>query len=161
MRVLTAPTEAEEVEDQTLLLGETVEEVLGSVPATFALRVMQAESVPEGVLAEVAHPATDVPSPSQGGGQGEGYDLVVMGASEEWSCQTRLFGSVDDWVADRAPCSVLLCRRYEPVALSWVRRQVKMIEREYERTDHRVNAQGQEPASGLACPSEPEKRLTR
>jgi len=76
----------------------------------------------------------------------------VMGASEEWSCQTRLFGSVDDWVADQAPCSVLLCRRYEPVAMSWLRRQVKMIEREYERTNGHLNAQVQEPASAPVCP---------
>jgi len=76
----------------------------------------------------------------------------VMGASEEWSCQTRLFGSVDDWVADQAPCSVLLCRRYEPVAMSWLRRQVKTIGREYERTNGRSATQ--EPANGLACPPE-------
>jgi len=163
LRVLTdarmypsAPAETEEVEDQTLLLGETIEEVLGSVPATFALRVVQAESVPEGVLAEAARQGTDAPSPSQGEGWGEGYDLIVMGASEEWSCQTRLFGSVDDWVADRAPCSVLLCRRYEPVAMSWLRRQVKMIGREYERANGHPATQEQEPASGLACPPETE-----
>jgi amino acid transporter/nucleotide-binding universal stress UspA family protein len=139
LRVLTEPAEAEETEDKTLLLGETVEEVLGSVPATFALRVAQAESVPEGVLAEAAR---------------QPYDLIVIGASEEWSCQTRLFGSVDDWVADRVPCSVLLCRRYEPVAMSWLRRQVKMIEREYERANGHLATQEQGPASGLACPSD-------
>ena len=164
LRVLTAPTEAEEVEDQTLLLGEIIEEVLGSVPATFALRVVQAESVPEGVLAEAARQDTDIPShPVIAGGYTRSaarnlirYDLIVMGASEEWSCQTRLFGSVDDWVADQAPCSVLLCRRYEPVAMSWLRRQVKMIEREYERANGHPATQEQEPASGLACPPETE-----
>jgi APA family basic amino acid/polyamine antiporter len=155
LRVLTEPTEAEEVEDQTSLLGETIEEVLGSVPATFALRVVQAESVPEGVLAEAARPDTDIPPDAVIPSAARNlirYDLIVMGASEEWSCQTRLFGSVDDWVADQAPCSVLLCRRYEPVAMSWLRRQVKMIEREYERTNGRAAAQ--EPANGLACPPE-------
>ena len=150
LRVLTESAEAEEVEDQTSLLGETIEEVLGSVPATFTLRVTQAESVPEGVLAEAARQGMDVAD----GYARIRYDLIVIGASEEWSCQTRLFGSVDDWVADQAPCSVLLCRRYEPVAMSWLRRQVKMIEREYERTNGHPATQEQEPASGLACPPE-------
>ena len=45
----------------------------------------------------------------------------------------RLFGTVDDWVADQSPCSVLLCRQYERAGVSWLRRQVKHIEREYER----------------------------
>jgi hypothetical protein len=73
--------------------------------------------VPEGILTE----ATSQP-----------YDLIVVGASEEWAYETRLFRSVDDWIADQARCSVLLVRRYEPVAISWIRRQVKMLEKEYE-----------------------------
>ncbi|NWG75873.1 MAG: universal stress protein, partial [Rubrivivax sp.] len=49
----------------------------------------------------------------------------------EWALNTRLFGSVTDWVAEKAPCSVLMVRRYEPVALAWLRRQVKVIGKEY------------------------------
>jgi hypothetical protein len=56
-------------------------------------------------------------------------DLIVMGASEEWASQTRLFGSVDDWIVDNVPCSVLLVRRYEPAAIAWIRRQAKRIEK--------------------------------
>ena len=93
---------------------------VGNVPAAFTLRITQAGSVPEGVLLESARRA---------------YDLIVIGASEEWILDTRLFGWVDDQVADRAPCSVLLCRRYEPVAISWLRGQAKMIEGEYESSD--------------------------
>jgi len=76
-----------------------------------------AESVVQGVLAE----AKRLP-----------YDLLVMGASEEWGTGTRLFGSVDDWVVEHTEtCSVLLVRRYEPVALHWLRRQIKALQREY------------------------------
>jgi len=105
----------EELEDKTALLTEVIEEVLGQVPPWVSLRVRESASLPEGILAEA---------------RSEPYDLVVLGASEEWSLSTRLFGSVDDWVAEQAPCSVLLCRRYEPVAVSWLRRQIKAIEDE-------------------------------
>ncbi len=119
LRIMTEPAESEEIEDRTLLLAEIVEEVLGTVPENLQLQVGQAASVPEGVLAEAGR---------------RPYDLIVMGASEEWAANTRLFGSVDDWVADRLRCSVVLCRRYEPVAISWLRRQMKRIDREYEGT---------------------------
>lgn len=112
--------EAEALEDQTLWLAEIIEEVLGSVPPNFMLRAECSPSIEKGVLHETGR---------------HSYDLIVMGASEEWASRTRLFGAVDDWVADQAPCSVLLCRRYEPVAVSWLRRRVKRIEQEYERRE--------------------------
>lgn len=109
---------AEEMEDQTLWLGEIIEEVLGVVPPNFTLLARCAKTIQAGVLGETER---------------QPYQLIILGASEEWASRTRLFGSVDDWVADKAPCSVLLCRRYEPVAVSWLRRNVKRFEREYER----------------------------
>ncbi len=39
-------------------------------------------------------------------------DLVIIGASHEWSIRNVLFGTITDIVADRAPCSVLMVRRY-------------------------------------------------
>ncbi len=104
----------EEIEDEMLRLREVIEDELGSVPSPIITRVAQAESVSEGILTEAAR---------------RPYDLIVIGASEEWAIRTRLFGSVNDWLAEQAPCSVLMVRRYEPVALAWIRRQVKMIER--------------------------------
>lgn len=115
LRVLTGdvPDENEELEDQANWLAETIAETLGDVPACFSLQAVRAESIREGVLAEA---------------QRHAYNLIVMGASEEWALRTRLFGAVDDWVADQAPCSVLFCRRYERKAISWLRRQVKHVE---------------------------------
>lgn len=43
-----------------------------------------------------------------------GHDLLVIGASGESGLRTVLFGTIPDIVADRAPCSVLLVRRYVP-----------------------------------------------
>jgi amino acid transporter/nucleotide-binding universal stress UspA family protein len=37
-------------------------------------------------------------------------DLIIMGASNEWSLRQRLFGSIPDQVADQAPVSVLMVR---------------------------------------------------
>ena len=113
LRLLTEPVEEEEIEDQNFYLAEIVEEALGAIPENFDLQVTQAESVAQGILDEAnRHP----------------YDLIVLGASEEWSQDTRLFGTIDDWVAEHARCSVLLCRRYEPVTLAWLRYQVKSQE---------------------------------
>lgn len=42
------------------------------------------------------------------------YDLLIIGASGESGLRTVLFGTIPDIVADRAPCSVLLVRRYVP-----------------------------------------------
>ncbi len=118
LRLLTEPVEEDEIEDQNLYLAEIVEEALEEVPENFELRVTQAESIQEGILAE----ANRLP-----------YDLIVVGASEEWVKDTRLFGSIDDWIAEHVRCSVLLCRRYEPVTLAWLRYQVKSIEQELNR----------------------------
>lgn len=45
------------------------------------------------------------------------YDLVIIGASREWSVRQVLFGSIPDVVADQADCSVLMVRRYVPETL--------------------------------------------
>ena len=116
LRVVPQVAESEELEDQTLLLEELVVDVLCDVPKSFTLRATQAASVPDGILAESVR---------------QSYDLIVIGASEEWAWHSRLFGSVDDWLAQVAPCSVLFCRRHEPVAISWLRRGIKVAEGGY------------------------------
>ena len=45
-------------------------------------------------------------------------DLVIIGASHEWTVRQVLFGSIPDIVADQADCSVLMVRRYMPNTLS-------------------------------------------
>jgi nucleotide-binding universal stress UspA family protein len=40
----------------------------------------------------------------------EEFDLIVMGASNEWALRQRLFGSLPDHVADNSSISVLMVR---------------------------------------------------
>ena len=41
-------------------------------------------------------------------------DLLIIGASHEWNIRNVLFGTIPDVIADRAPCSVLMVRRFVP-----------------------------------------------
>jgi len=104
----------DELQDSMALLREVIEDELGHIPGRLHTRVACADSVPNGILAEAARQTPD---------------LIVVGASEEWAGQTRLFGSVDDWIVDKVECSVLLVRRHEPAAIAWIRRQTKNMER--------------------------------
>ena len=115
LHTLPETTRAEDLEDEMLQLREVITDELGSVPERITTRVARAASVPDGILAETRR---------------QSYDLIVAGASEEWISPTRLFGAVDDWVAAQALCSVLLVRRYEPVALAWIKQRVKQLENE-------------------------------
>jgi len=116
LRFLPRAVGAEDTLDEMLLLREIIEDELGSVPSRMTTRVAQADPVMEGILAE----ATRQP-----------YDLIVIGASEEWASPMRLFGSVDDQIAYKVSCSVLLVRRHEPTTISWLRRQSKRMKRKY------------------------------
>ena len=99
-------TTAEEEALQKLIQSE-----LGEADSRISARVVQASSVVEGILNEA----------------GQGYDLLIIGASEEWVLRNWLFGAIPDLVADRAPCSVLLARKHEPSPVSWVRRRAKRV----------------------------------
>jgi amino acid transporter/nucleotide-binding universal stress UspA family protein len=50
------------------------------------------------------------------------YDLLVIGASQEWQIKSLLAGSLPDAIAEKSPCSVLLVRHYEPAGVSLTRR---------------------------------------
>ena len=57
----------------------------------------------------------------------EDYDLLVIGASDEWAVKSLLVGSIPDAVADQAPCSVLLVRRHEVSGLNAIRRILSSV----------------------------------
>jgi Kef-type K+ transport system membrane component KefB/nucleotide-binding universal stress UspA family protein len=44
---------------------------------------------------------------------GRGYDLVIVGAGNQWGLERRLFGLVPEFMVERCPTSLLLVRRYE------------------------------------------------
>lgn len=111
VRVRTS-AEPEEMHDQLLGVQEVFEAVYGEVPPFVTMKVVQAVSIEEGVVAEAERSRCE---------------LVVMGAAVAYSLQTDLFGVLTDRVAERMPCSVLLVRRFEPGALSWLRRRLQHI----------------------------------
>jgi nucleotide-binding universal stress UspA family protein len=110
VRIFPEPEDVCEVEMD--VLHQLVEDELGNVPEGITFRLKCRESVTEGILEEATQPDQD-------------YDLIVIGASEEWFLRDLLFGSIPDRVADSVSCSVLMVRRYEPAPVSWLRRAVK------------------------------------
>jgi amino acid transporter len=105
------PSEELDVEAEMRGLRHLAEEVLGPDPRV-QTRVAVHEAIVEGILKEAR--------------EGE-YDLLVIGASNEWGVKSLLVGAVPDAVADRAPCSVLMVRRYELTGISAIRRVVGSI----------------------------------
>jgi amino acid transporter/nucleotide-binding universal stress UspA family protein len=58
----------------------------------------------------------------------ENYDLLVIGASEEWQIKSLLAGSLPDALAEKADCSVLMVRKYEPAMMSFSRRILSSLQ---------------------------------
>jgi nucleotide-binding universal stress UspA family protein len=112
------------------VLRQLVEDALGGIPEEVTFSLKRNDSVVGGILAEAsASPSarlrTGSAEPSaQVAGQAS-YDLIAIGASEEWFLKNLLFGSIPDQVADGAPCSVLMVRKHEPAPVSWLRRMIK------------------------------------
>jgi amino acid transporter/nucleotide-binding universal stress UspA family protein len=115
--------ESEEVEDELMLVYETIEAEFDEVPASVRAKLVCTESVPAGILAEL---------------QNQEYQLVVIGAALARSFGSDLFGATTDRIAEMIPCSTLLVSRYEPAAITWVRRRVKEV---VEPTGHAATGQ--------------------
>jgi APA family basic amino acid/polyamine antiporter len=127
LTVLHLLPEAEDVDMEVEMdvLRQLVEDELGGIPEEVTFRLKRSDSVVEGILAEASAGSAE-PS-AQVAGRGADYDLIVIGASEEWFLRNLLFGSIPDRVANRAPCSVLMVRKHEPSAVSWLRRNLKHL----------------------------------
>lgn len=111
MRVVR-PSSDLDLETEIRYLNRMVEEMAGGTISEVRSRIIVHESVLEGILREAR--------------EGD-YDLMVIGASNEWAIKSLLVGALPDAVADRAPCSVLMVRRYEPTGLSTLRRVIGSI----------------------------------
>lgn len=109
-RIFPQPEDVCEVEVD--VLRQLVEDELGHVPEEIIFRLKCRESVAEGIVEEATEAKED-------------YDLIVIGASEEWFLKDLLFGSIPDRVAESASGSVLMVRKYEPAPVSWFRRTMK------------------------------------
>ena len=115
LRILPEAGEVD-MEVEMDVLHQLVEGELGGIPEEVTFRLKRSDSVAEGILTEIAR-AEDQ----------DGYDLIVIGASEEWFLKNLLFGSIPDQIANGAPCSVLMVRKREPSAVSWLRRTLKRL----------------------------------
>jgi amino acid transporter len=99
LRVVRPDVDAEQEQDA---LAQTVARIVGEDNDVEYL-VRESDSVTGGI--ETVLDTSD-------------YDLVIIGASREWSIRQVLFGSIPDVIADQARCSVLMVRRYLPDTLS-------------------------------------------
>jgi amino acid transporter/nucleotide-binding universal stress UspA family protein len=110
LRIVTRTQEVDlQVEQEAL--QKMVESELDEPDHHVHLKVLQSPQVVSSILNEAR----------------QGYDLLVIGASNEWFLRNWLFGSIPDVIAERSPCSVLLVRKHEPTPLSWLRRLRRAI----------------------------------
>ncbi len=105
------PSDELDVEAEMRALRHLADDVLGEDPRV-QTKVVVHEAVVEAILKET---------------QENDYDLLVIGASNEWAVKSLLVGAVPDAIADRAPCSVLMVRRHESTSVSTVRRVVRSL----------------------------------
>ncbi len=104
--------EHSELHDELMLAYEEIEAGFRLVPDNVSVKVVAGTDIAQGTREELM--------------TGD-YDLVVIGAALAHTIESDLFGSLTIAVAESAPTSVLLVRRYEPEPVTWMRRQVKEI----------------------------------
>jgi len=121
LRILPEAGEVD-MEVEMDVLRQLVEDALGGIPEEVTFSLKRNDSIVEGILAEASASSAE---PSAQVADRTGYDLIAIGASEEWFLRNLLFGSIPDRVADGVPCSVLMVRKYEPPSVSWLRRVIK------------------------------------
>lgn len=91
---LVKPGTAIETEENEL--KKTIRPITGS-SEFIEITVKQSDNVTSGIINEF---------------NDHSHDLVIIGASKEWGIRNVLFGTIPDVIADHAPCSVLMIRRY-------------------------------------------------
>lgn len=113
VRVLPASKDEEVLEDQMANLQEVVITELGELPKNAVLRLLFADQVDKALLNEIRN---------------NPYSLIIMGSADEHAMNGSMFGKVADQVAEKAPCSVLVVKRHQTAAASWLRHQVKRLD---------------------------------
>jgi amino acid transporter/nucleotide-binding universal stress UspA family protein len=109
---VVSPGDELDVEVEEEGLRRVVADVLGEAASGISARIRVHEAVTEAILQEAEE---------------GGFDLLVIGASEEWPIKSILVGALPDVIADRAPCSVLMVRRYELTGISMTRRVISSL----------------------------------
>lgn len=119
LRVLPQKDELD-LEVEMEVLKQFVEDELRDPSDQITYRLQRSQSLEKGLLEEARTGIRE-------GEEKQAYDLIVIGASKEWLLKDLLFGSIPDRIANKAPCSVLLVKRFEPKSISWFRRVLKKL----------------------------------
>ena len=112
VRVLPTEKDVEMLEDEMAYLQEVVITELKEQPQNASLRLLFSDQVENALLAEIKN---------------NHYDMVIIGSSEDEKPNGYLFGKVADSVAENAECPVLVIKRHQGVAATWLRHRVKSI----------------------------------
>ncbi|MFW5967837.1 MAG: amino acid permease, partial [Persicimonas sp.] len=100
LRVVKPQVDVEQEEERVVAgVTEIVESVVADHKVDVVYHVQRADRVVDGIQNQI---------------DSGDYNLVIIGASREWNMRNVLFGAIPDVIADRAPCSVLMVRRYLP-----------------------------------------------
>lgn len=98
-------------------------------------KVVIAESVVEGIVRE-----------------SEGYDLVLLGASEAGLFDQFLFGSIPQQIAARVPKTAVIVRRYKGKAEFWIRKLLRSLSQIFPRLNVEEQLELRETMSDGARP---------
>jgi nucleotide-binding universal stress UspA family protein len=112
VRVLPKEKDVEMVEDEMAYLQEVIITELKEQPQNAILRLLFSDQVEKALLKEV---------------KANHYDLIIIGSSEDEKPNDFLFGKVADTVAEEAGCAVLVVKRYQGLAATWLRHRVKSL----------------------------------
>jgi len=96
LRILRLVKPGTDIEDEEKELRDRIKPLLEGFDR-LKISVKESEDVTGGILSELEEHKDD---------------LLIIGASHEWGIRNVLFGTIPDIIADRAPCSVLMVRRY-------------------------------------------------
>jgi APA family basic amino acid/polyamine antiporter len=98
----------ERMEENRQHIAQTLESLEFSQPPE--QKVIIADNVIEGIVREA-----------------EGYDLVLLGASEEALFDRFVFGSIPQQIAARVPKTVIMVREYSGLTELWIRKLIRGI----------------------------------
>ncbi len=124
---------SEQMEESRRRVAETLEGLDFSQPPE--KKVIVAESVVEGVIQEA-----------------QGYDLVLLGASEEGLFDQFVFGSIPQQIAARVSKTAVIVRRYGERSEPWGRRVLRRMVRTFPRLNVEEQLELREILSNSAQP---------
>jgi len=113
LRLVLGDADEERLEDEEMQVREILEQEVEEISEVFQFKVRTTDSIADGILAEC---------------QEGGYDLMIIGSAEEVLVPDQIFGKLDDYLMQVAPCSMLVVRRYQTGSALWMRKQIKRIE---------------------------------